>query len=231
MHFNQTELALIAVAAICIGSVICFFGKKVFKVFLFLAAFAATAGLTYYVELSIEKKNPSIHLDRWITLLVPSVLGVLGGCLVLSLIKLGLFLAGACGGVMFSFIIFALVGNDFGAHAVVIRLVILGVLALLCGIALVAMEEKLIILVSAFGGAFAVFAGADHWVKSGLAAALEGLLDEDLPQKSTKLYIMVGGTFALAIFGLIVQTIHHKKSKPKAGWESQHLLSDSGVNY
>lgn len=211
---------ILSIIAIIVGTIVCFFGKKIFKLFLFLAAFGAVAGFTYYMELTIEKNN-SVTLKKWEAILIPAVAGLVGGLIVLGLIKVGLFLAGAVGGAVLSFILFALVGNHFGEHAVIIRLVILGVLALACGVIVVLQEKKIIITVSAIGGAYSVFVGADHWVKSGYVAALTGVLNnEPIPARDYKLYIMVGGTLVLALFGIIFQTLHEKRTKSTGHWES-----------
>jgi len=229
VHFTENDLLAISVVAIVLGVVICFFGKKIFKIFLFVVGFAAVAAITYYVMLMVEKNN-DIHLTRVETIAIPLVAGLVGGCLVLGIIQIGFFLVGATVGAIISFMLFSVVGNHFGSHALIIRLVILGVLALACGCVVVWQEKKLIIIMSAIGGSYAIFAGADHWVKSGYTDALTSVFDTDtLPKLTLKLYIMFGGTLLVALFGLIFQFLTQKKKK--SGWESEPLIYKGRVNY
>ncbi len=64
-------------------------------------------------------------------------------------------------------------------------------LAILCGLLVVFQEKKLIMVMSAIGGAYASFAGADHFVKSGYVDAIHVLLiQEELPSSSDyKVYV------------------------------------------
>jgi len=228
VHLTDTDLLAISIVAIIVGAVICFFGKKIFKIFLFVVGFGAIAAITYYVLLQVEHNN-KISLSRVEQIAIPIAAGFVGGCIVLGVIKLGFFLVGAMVGTVLSFMIFAVVGNHFGTHAFIIRLVILGVLALFCGAMVVWQEKKLIIIMSAIGGSYAIFAGADHWVKSGYVSAILGVFNTDtLPKGNLKLYIMLGGTILVALMGLLFQFVTDKKKKRKAGWESDPLL---GVNY
>jgi len=229
-HLTDTDLLAISIVAIVLGAVICFFGKKIFKIFLFVVGFGAVAAITYYVLLQVEHNN-KLSLTRVEQIAIPIAAGFVGGCIVLGVVKLGFFLVGAMVGTVLSFMIFAVVGNHFGTHAFIIRLCILGVLALFCGAVVVWQEKKLIIIMSAIGGSYSVFAGADHWVKSGYVSAILGVFNNDaLPRgNDLKLYIMLGGTILVALMGLLFQLVTDKKKKRKAGWESDPLIGR--VNY
>jgi hypothetical protein len=50
------------------------------------------------------------------------------GCIVLGLVKVGFFLAGAAAGAAIAFMVFALIGNHFGEHGNIIRYVTLSLL-------------------------------------------------------------------------------------------------------
>jgi len=229
VHLTDTDLLAISVVAIVLGAVICFFGKKIFKIFLFVAGFAAIAAITYYVLLQVEH-NGTFTLTRAEQIAIPIAAGFVGGCIVLGVVKLGFFLVGAMVGTVLAFMLFSVAGSHFGSHGFIIRLVIWGVLAITCGAVVVWQEKKLIIMMSAIGGSYAIFAGADHWVKSGFVNAISGVFDTDtLPSGNTKLYIMLGGTIVLAFLGVLFQLLTDKKRKRKAGWESDPLLGR--VNY
>ena len=59
------------------------------------------------------------------------------------------------------------------------RLVILVVLSLVCGAAVVKQERRLIILMTSIGGSYMVFAGVDHFVRSGYVEAMRGIFIKD----------------------------------------------------
>jgi len=237
VHLNETDLMVISIVAIVVGAVVCLFGKKIFKLFLFVAGFAGFAAAAYYVLLTIEHKRSDIEFTKIELVAIPSGVGLVGGCIVLGVLKLGFFLIGATAGSIASLMLFSLVGDHFGSHAYVIRLVILGVVAIFCGVVVLKQQQKLVAVMSAIGGAYAIFAGADHWVKSGYVAALQGIFSNDaLPKGTDKLYIMFGATVAAALVGVAVQMLSDRGEKePKAGWESESLLptrrSRRGVNY
>jgi len=165
--------------------------------------------------------------------LIPVAFGFVGGCVVLGVEKLGFFLAGAAVGAAISFMLFAAIGDNFGTHGTIIRIVIMIVLALLCGAAVVHQERRLIILISSLGGSYMAMAGADHFVKSGYVDATRSIFIQDdftLPPDDIKLYVMLGSTVVMAVLGLIVQTMTNKKHE--TGWEeNQYLLRSGRVNY
>jgi len=216
-----------------LGSVVCFFGKKIFNVFLFVVGFAALSAATFFIETMVLLNNPSIQLNKGETIAIPLVAGFIGGCLALLLVKVGLFVVGAIVGALLSFIIFALVGNHFGSHANIIRIVFLCFCSLACGCLVVQLEQKIIIFMSAVGGSYAIFAGADHWIQSGYVAAIRGVFSADALPHNDKLYVMIAGNILVAVFGIVFQSVMERKEKresKEAGWESESLLS-RGVNY
>jgi len=225
---------IISIVSIIVGTLLCFIGKKIFKITLFIAGFISLAAVSYYIMHVIEHKYSSIHLTKIESIAIPLAVGFVGGCLVLGVVKIGFFLSGAAVGAIISFMIFSVVGNHFGEHANIIRLVILCVLALICGAVVVRQKKKLIILISSVGGSYAAFAGADHFVKSGYVEAMRGIFLDDkdpLPGGSLHLYIMLGGTILVAVAGIIFQTLTDRKKK-KTGWdEDDYLLSRGKVNY
>lgn len=231
MNLTETDELVIAITAMVIGFVVCFFGKKIWKVFLFLAGFAAVAAITYYILLSLEHHNSSISLSKLETVLIPLAAGLVGGCIVLGVVQIGFFLAGALVGTVLAFMIFSVAGNGFGDHAFAIRLAIWAFLALACGVIVVKQEDEIIIFISAIGGSYSMFAGADHWVKSGYVSAIQGVFDnETLPSGNTKLYVMLGATVATAVIGVAFQILLDRKTKKEGHWESEPLMGRKKVN-
>jgi hypothetical protein len=237
IHFNDTDRLILSCVAIAVGVVLAFFGKKLFKAALFVAAFIAVGGLTYYCMHEIASYHEHINFTK-LELLIPVGIGLVGGFVVLGVLKLGFFLAGAVGGAAIALMVFAVVGDRLGEHANLIRLGILIACALVGGFAVLKQEKKLIALITSIGGSYLAFAGIDHFVKSGYVNALDSLFVHDkfdLPKDHLHLLLMFGGTVLLAVFGLIFQMFHNRNSsEPKAGWddENQYLLGKKrAVNY
>lgn len=232
VNLTHTDELIISIVAMVIGLAMAFMGRKLFKATMFVAGFIGVGGATYYVMQTIAIHNDSIHFSKVVSLAVPVAAGFIGGCVVIGIVKLGFFLAGAAVGAVIAFMIFSVVGAHFGTHAFIIRIVIVGVLALLCGAITVQQEKRLIILITSLGGSYMAFAGADHFVKSGYVQAMHSLLLDEkniIPSASHKLLAMFGGTIALAVFGFIVQFITNKKKR--AGWEEDEYLLSRKVNY
>lgn len=232
VHFNDTDRLIISIVAIVIGIALSFLGRRLFKATLFITGLIAVSGATYYIMQFIALHQESIHYTKVEIVAIPLAVGFVGGCVVLGLVKIGFFLAGAAAGAVISFIVFSLAGAHFGEHAFVIRIVILCALCVICGAIVVYHETKLIILITSLGGAYLTFVGIDHFVKSGYVQAIHSLVINDqniIPHVHGKLLGMLGGTLALAVFGFIVQTITNKRKR--AGWDESEYLLSGKVNY
>eukprot|EP00026_Physarum_polycephalum_P013883 Phypoly_transcript_14338.p1 GENE.Phypoly_transcript_14338~~Phypoly_transcript_14338.p1 ORF type:complete len:270 (+),score=48.99 Phypoly_transcript_14338:59-811(+) len=235
IHLSNADLLIISIVAIVVGVGLTFLGRKLFKATLFVAGFVSFAGLAYYCINEVAVFKDHVHFNSIEGILIPAGVGLVGGCVVLGVLQLGFFLAGAAAGAAISFMIFSVVGNHLGEHANIIRLVILIVLSLLCGAAVVKQERRLIVLITSIGGAYMTMAGADHFVKSGYVQAINGIfIKEQIPihNVSPHLLMMFGATLALAVVGFIVQSIHNRNKDPVSGWEeNQYLLRGKSVNY
>jgi len=234
LHITHTDLLVISIVAIVVGLALTFLGRKLFKPALFVAGFISFGGLAYYCMHEVAVFQ-NIHFTNLESILIPAGIGLVGGCIVLGVLKIGFFLAGAVAGAAIAFMIFALIGNKFGEHGNIIRLAILIVLSLLGGVAVVKQEKKLIIIITSITGAYVAMAGADHFLKTGYVSAINGLFIKDkieLGKTDTHLILMLVGTVALAVVGFIVQVFTNRNAEPEAGWgENQYLMRGKSVNY
>jgi len=175
---------------------------------------------------SFATHNSSTHISN--------VLSHVSGCVVLGLVQVGFFLAGAAAGAAIAFMLFSVIGNYFGDHSNLVRLGLLGFFALFGGVMVVKQEKSLISLITSIVGAYMAIAGADHFVKSGYVQAINSIFTKDenvLPSASFHLLLMLGATVVLAFFGFVFQFFTNRNKNPVTGWEENQYLLRKSVNY
>jgi hypothetical protein len=197
IHLAGAKLTLWApLVLIGLGLVNCFFGYRFFKVLLGLWGFVA--GLA--VGLAVARQ---MHLDPVPQLFCALVVGLIGAALVSVLYLLGVFLFGAGFG---SMVASALLQSwpQLSAWPTVL------ILALLGGAAALALQRPLIMIFTAFGGAWVVV--------SGVAALVGGCPLESLPSRCpiTTLGgapVALGIWLVLSLLGLASQGRHPRRDK------------------
>jgi len=227
VHFSSTDLLIISIVAMVVGMISTFAGKKLFQAALFIAGFIALGGATYYVMQMIAINHDSIHFSKVVSLVVPLAVGLIGGCIVIGLVRLGFFLAGAAVGAVMAFVVISLFGSHFGAHAFWIKIAVLVALCIVGGVVVLHQQKRLLILITSIGGAYLTFAGLDHFVHSGYNAAMYSFFVKDenmVKNASPELLGMLAGAVGLALVGILVQWYTNRK---RSGWddEDDYLLS------
>lgn len=145
--------------------------------------------------------------------------GLLCCCLFLAVYLLGALLGYAFALWLLSWVSNGLIQTNWGRAILIICLVIAGV------VLMAFLERPMFIIASAFIGSFAIFCGADVYVKSGF---LE-LVDQFLHAKSLNVLVnatgtlrgMLGGCLGLAVVGALLQwCMISRSSHPRqgAGW-------------
>jgi hypothetical protein len=81
-----------------VGLFVCFLGRTLFKVILFIAGMLVGFGLVWLISYSTFLKNNDKTWVFWTVIAVSSVLGIIIGILMVKLTKVGAFLIAAWGG-------------------------------------------------------------------------------------------------------------------------------------
>lgn len=188
------------VLALALGVLVCFFGHRLLKVVLGLVGFAAGAVAAGGLALLLSSGTQ-------IVLLVASLIGgVLGTLILLWAFKVGVFLVGACGGVLLGGVLSASVSG-------VVQLVVIGVLALLGGLLAFRLQRVVIGLATAVIGASVMVSFGLH-VILGFEPAKELVTEiaggSNLGQEG---WIALGSWLVLSMVGAGVQLSRMKKSK------------------
>ena len=190
-HF-ATSPYFTAVVGICVGLVQLFVGYRVFKLTLAVAGFIGGALLVISAV--------SVHATTQATVLLAGLAGGFVGALLLpALYFFGVFLAGAfLGGV---------VGLTFGGMvSPLVGEVLALVLAFLLGVVAVRAQKLMIVLATAFGGAWVVLTFATAWPTAG-----------GRPEPWEERWLLPGLALWL-LFGLIGSAVqYHSTQRPRAG--------------
>jgi len=194
-------------AAVAIGLVIAFLGYKLFKPVLFIAGFIIFAGLTYL----ILWHHSSVGLG--VLVVCTAVAGIVGGIVMLFVVKVGIFILGASAGFLLFCVAMSVRDQGLIHEPIAIYVgmcacfVIGGVIALL-------IQKPLIIFATAFGGSYAVIAGVDRFAHGGFCEVIPNLIayHRELIDADYKTYIEIAACFVLTVAGLYVQFRHTGKN-------------------
>ena len=190
MNLGKTALALLAVGMIVVGLVECFFGFRLFKLILGLVGFGLGALLTAGIATMASAETPAV-------ILLGLIGGVAGAWLLVAAYYLGLFVVGTFLGVLAGSLLLAAADSDWPAWLVVVP-------GLAGGFAAIALHKLMIVLSTAFGGAWTAMLGVFHFV-----AASSPLVLLDDPSGLRK-YLTAKVAFlvcwlVLAVVGIAVQ--------------------------
>jgi len=135
-----------------IGFVVCFFGRLLFKPVMFLAGVIATVCLVWILFYNTFLSSNTEQWVGWVVLSCSILVGLLVGCCMIKLIKLGAFVLAAWGGFSLALLtynsFFYLVMNQVGFWCYSIGV------ALLFGILALFFFDHIIINATAIAGAF-----------------------------------------------------------------------------
>lgn len=194
-----------------VGLLTCFFGRKLFKVVLFVTAMTVvTAGGLFICYSTFLYKNTKEWVP-WTVLGVMIVVGILAGVLMLKLYRFGVFLLAAWGGVLLGQLLWTTFIVYSGAAWV--QWVSIIAFAIIVGLLALKIEEHVLILATSFTGAYMFCRGvgmvAPGWPNDMTIQELikNGSIDEVDPL----FYAYLAGIVILTILGAVVQYKMKKK--------------------
>lgn len=187
MHLSRELFYVALVASIVLGVLQCFMGYRIFKVLLGVFGFVITSSMAYTIAFtSIREVAPAVG--------IAVVVGCIGAVLAVALYFIGLFLMGAffAGGALY--LISLTAGTQVEGIFIIVVAVIGGIIAII-------LNKLVIILSTAFGGAWQIIWGVGYFVPQLRVSNLEYMIqrmDEDL--------IIIGICWlVLGIAGIVVQ--------------------------
>ncbi|KAJ3162812.1 hypothetical protein HDU86_003786 [Geranomyces michiganensis] len=201
------QSTIAAVILIIAGSLVLFFGHRLFYPTLFVGGFFTFASLAYVALINAE---PSSGYSNRSTLILCVVLaaGIIGGLLSVCLVKLGITLVGAAGGFALALFILSwksggLIESGLGRTIFIIACVVVGAVIIHFVI------KQALIVLTAIAGAFGITLGIDFFAKTGFAQTVQDILskrDFDLSDVNrSKVIALLVTTAVLAVIGMVVQ--------------------------
>ncbi|MDX1591134.1 MAG: DUF4203 domain-containing protein [Balneolaceae bacterium] len=199
MDFTQEELFLLMGLSVIIGPVLCFFGYRLFKFVLGLIGFIIGGALTIAIsQYYIQNEN--------ISLILGMLGGFIGASLMVPLYFAGVFILGSLFGSLMGIVLYSLTGSSPDPVAMIIMMIIMGVVA-------VAFEKFMIILSTAFAGAWSMLIGITYFI-----AGTPNFISPEQVSDSHESYIFIFllAWLAVGILGVLVQYrnpgINHERS-------------------
>jgi MFS family permease len=199
MDLPEDVRNIIIALSILVGALQCFFGYRIFKVILGLTGFLLGGTLAGAIGYAISQ-------EQAVALLAGLVGGFIGAALIVALYFIGVFLIGALLGGVLGTALFA-VAESNPEPAVVL------VLAVIAGIIAVIFQKFMIIVSTAFGGAWAVVTGIAHFTTG---AVDPGNLERMFRSAGSHLYAILLCWLALGIVGVVVQYKSAPRKEKKA---------------
>ena len=188
MNLSPDVLILVVVLSMITGLVICFFGYALFKFVIALGGFLIFGSLAGAVAQATSN-------DPMITLLAGIIGGLIGIALALALYYLGIFLVGAAAGILLAITLATSNGASPNDTALILFALGGGLLALV-------FQKFMIILSTAFGGAWTVVVGAAHFIGTGLYTQN---LEQALDALGSTIYLLGIAWLILGFAGMVTQ--------------------------
>jgi hypothetical protein len=203
LHGEMYDYYIMAAAAI--GLIECFFGYRILRFLLGVLGFIA--GAVIFGSLGYELTEGS----EIVSIIAGIAGGIAGAFIMYTLYIVGVFAIGAALGFMTASYVFGILNTDA-------MTIVLIASALLGGILAAVLQKPMIIIATAFGGAYAAVTGISYLISKNFDPLDPGFLDtlgED------QLYRMAIIWFGLGVFGLVVQlmTEPRKEEAPPADEE------------
>ncbi|PJF19316.1 50S ribosomal protein L27 [Paramicrosporidium saccamoebae] len=195
--------------AIAMGILMCFSGKRFFKLFLGSVGFLA-GGLLGLMGAEFVKPHVAAENLTMITWIAIVLLGVVVAALSMWMWKVGVYIGAGLGGYSLMTYILSLRAGGIIQNAIG-RSAALVVGAGLAVVAAVFLEDIAIIAASAITGALLVVLGADFYLKIGFKEHLYNIAVGDRfalnKTYDPLMYWLLSGTAALAVLGAVVQLL------------------------
>ncbi|CAI5740922.1 unnamed protein product [Hyaloperonospora brassicae] len=153
--------SVLAIAAIAVGAVMIAAGYRFFRATLFAIGFiCGGVGLAIAIEHIFDSESWVITAS-WVAFAAG---GLVCGILVMALYSLGIFVAGAAGGVVLAMLIHNSVGHRiYSSHPQVVLIVLCVVLGLLCGALALKLEKPVLITATSLFGAAVLVWGVGYF--------------------------------------------------------------------
>jgi hypothetical protein len=186
------------------GLGMCFAGYFLFKPLIFCAGFYMGYWICYII---MENIDVDYGANEDLIIFFSSVgAGLLFGLLLIFVIHLGIFILGCLAGFFVAIWILSLVDPTAPIQEDLWRWLLIGGMALVCGVISLVWQKPLIIFSSSLVGSYLLYYGIDTFAQTGFAQSVELILKGQPPSElETEEIIMLIAALATAIIGIFFQ--------------------------
>ncbi|CAG8463532.1 10926_t:CDS:2 [Dentiscutata erythropus] len=207
---------VVGVILIVTGVIYCFFGKRVYRLTLFLIGFYIGA-IAMWIALSNNEPPQGFGgatASPTIILLVSLAAGLILGMLFVCCAEFAIWLLGALAGYLFALFVLSWASNGViqskdGRIIFIIVCTTIGLLLTCC------FFDTIIIVATAFIGAYAIILGADMFARTGFSQSVVSFLNgnTNIPpyETNTKIYVMLAALVVIFIIGVLFQLRSHNE--------------------
>lgn len=193
---------------------------------MFLVGFYIGANVAYVILTNAKDDYGSN--SQTILLVVCVVVGILAGWILSCCFFLAVYLLGALLGYLAALWLLSwadngLIQSNWGRAILIVCFVVVGV------ILMAFFERAMIVIATAFIGAFVIFIGIDLYVQTGFSSAVANFLHahntDTLIHSSSGVRGMLGGTLALAVVSCFLQYCFIRgRRQPVQSWSQQYPM-------
>jgi hypothetical protein len=194
-----------------LGLFIGFMGRKLFKVIVFIAGVLLVVGVVLVIFYTTFLKENQATWIGWVVLGCSILLGLLLGCLLVKMLKLGAFLVAAWGGFSLGLILYEALPLYKIDSQVFFWCFCIG-LALICGVLALCLMDHVLILTTSLAGAYFFIAGiglvAGHF-QNPFTIVTERLNGHTV-NIDPIFYVYLAGILVMWVLGALVQYKHRR---------------------
>lgn len=220
MNPNQLReiLPLISLIQIIWGGFVCFYGYRLFKVVLGFIGFAFGFAITAAIVGAISN-------DAGAALALGFIGGILGAAVTLAVYFLGVFLIGASIGSTIGLVMVAATKSDEMFILVILLAIAGGVIALF-------LQKLMIVVSTAFTGAFGIVTGFALFSKGGTSLGFDSIkllsrFDSGEMSAVVFIWLAVGAVGVAVQYQLLARALASGRSMGKVGWDPRKTKSIS----
>lgn len=219
----SAQFCVFAGVCVILGGVICFFGYRLFKFIMFLAGFIFGFFLTYILCHAYLTEQLSGDLYKYkdqLFLGIAAGVGLIAGLLTLCLYYVGLFILGASMGWFLGMALLPLMQqhSEYLSDHHWLPYLICAVFAIAGGIFILIVQRVLIILSTAFIGAFLTVNGLDYFLENGKVIfyainVLHGRFEKSMLPSCWYTWVVLALIPVMFVAGAALQFVKTSKTK------------------
>ncbi|CAG8449666.1 12261_t:CDS:2 [Ambispora leptoticha] len=202
---------IVGIILIIVGIIYCFYGRKHYRLTMFLLGYYIGALITWIILTNFEPQHYRAVVST-IILIISLVVGLIVGLLTMCCADLAIWALGGLGGYAFALFLLAFADNGI-IHSHAVRAIFIVIFVVAGVILMMFFKNTVIILATAFIGAYSIMLGIDMFARTGFKESVRSFMDgqhDVVYHATTEVYLMLAALFILFVLGTIYQWNYHR---------------------